>query len=139
MTLLDATEVDRRKMRRRRFTQVGIAVVIIVLIGLYFYWPYYQARRTVQHFMNALVDHNYQLAYAIWQPDPKKYPMDSFMQDWGPSSAWGIIKSYKIDNVFTPPGGNSSGLVVDVQVNGIHQDARLWVQKKGHAMSFYLF
>jgi hypothetical protein len=65
--------------------------------------------------------------------------MDYFMQDWGPGSRWGVIKNYKILDVLQPPGGNASGLVVIVRINGIHEDERLWVENKDHEMSFYQF
>jgi len=139
MTLLDSTPFDKARARRRRNVLLGAAAVLILAIAVYLCWPYYMARRTVNQFMDALVRKNYQMAYAIWKPDPKSYPMDYFMQDWGPSSRWGIIKSYQVLDVLQPPGGNASGMVILVRINGIHDDARLWVENKTHEMSFYQF
>lgn len=139
ITLMDAAPFDRERARRRNWIIAAVIIAIIVAIGIYWYWPYYQARNTVNHFMTAIVKGNYQEAYAIWQADPKEYSMDSFMQDWGPSSPYGVIKTYTIQAVTEPPGGNASGLVVLVRINGIHTDARLWVQSSNQEMSFYQF
>jgi hypothetical protein len=140
MTLIDASPVDRARERRRRTLLLVLVLVGIVVLLAYFYWPYYMARRTVNHFMDALVDHNYQLAYAIWHAKPREYPMDQFMQDWGPASEWGVIKKYHIQQVASPPGGESSGLVVVVRINDIvQQEARIWVEKKTHDLTFYQF
>lgn len=140
MTLLDAPEYNARRDRIRRNIVIAAIVIIILVVAGFAYWPRYEARRTVDHFMSALIRKNYQEAYAIWQANPKLYPMDTFMQDWGPGSQWGIIKSYKIDQLGPPQGGHSSGLVALVEVNGIpNEDARIWIQNGTHELSFYQF
>lgn len=139
LTLMDASPFDRERARRRNWIILAVIIALIIAIGIYSYWPYYEARKTVNHFMTAIVRGNYQEAYAIWQADPAQYSMDSFMQDWGPGSPYGVIKTYKIQTVTEPPGGHSSGLVVLVRINGIHTDARLWVQNGNEEMSFYQF
>jgi hypothetical protein len=140
MTLLDAPQYDAKRDRRRRILIVATAVVVVVGAALYLYWPHYQATRTVDRFFEALMNKNYQEAYAIWQADPKLYSMDAFMKDWGPQSKWGVITSFRIDQLGIPPGGHASGLVALVRINGIQSDeARLWVQNGTEEMSFYQF
>lgn len=139
MTLMDASPFDRARARRRNWIILGVVLAGLIALGIHWYAPYYEARKTVNHFMTAIVQGNYQEAYAIWQANPKEYSMDSFMQDWGPSSPYGVIKTYKIQTVTVPPGGDASGMVVLVRINGIHTDARLWVQDSNHEMSFYQF
>ncbi|HZT72291.1 MAG TPA: hypothetical protein VE996_01410 [Terriglobales bacterium] len=139
MTLLDAAPFDRARARRRNLAILIAVLVVLAGVSLYLYWPYYQTRRTVNHFFDALVHGNFQEAYYIWQANPKSYSMDSFMKDWGPGSAWGRIRTYSIQKITEPPGGHSTGLVVLVRINGIHTDARLWVEKKSQEMSFYQF
>lgn len=140
MTLLNAPPFDERRAKRRRLLGIIVAVVIVVAIIGVLYWPRYSARRTVDRFFEAIEHKNFQEAYAIWQPDPKLYPMDAFMRDWGPSSRWGIITSFKIDELGPPPGGHASGLVALVIINGITSDeARIWVQNGTHELSFYQF
>ncbi len=139
MTLLDSQVYDERGARRRRNFVLIVIVVVAVALAVTFYWPYYQARRSANAFMTALVKGNYQMAYYLWHADPRRYPMDRFMQDWGPGSPWGKIRTYKIDDVLKPPGGHASGMVVMIRINGISQDARLWVQNGTHELSFYEF
>lgn len=147
MTLLDAKEYDNRRDIRRRNIAISAAIVIVILVVLYLVWPYYMAHRLVGRFMNALAHGNYQEAYAIWHPDPQSYSMDSFMKDWGPDSRWGTIKTYKIDKVMKPPpmlgisgeSGTGSGLIALVTINGIADQARIYVVKyKGvRILTFY--
>ncbi len=140
MTLLDAPDYNTRRDRLRRNIVITAIVVIIVAVAGFSYWPRYVARRTVDHFMESLIRKNYQEAYAIWQADPKLYPMDTFMEDWGPGSQWGIIKSYKIEQLGPPQGGRSSGLVALVEINNIPTpEARIWIQNGNHELSFYQF
>lgn len=140
MTLLNAPPFDEARDRRRR--TIGIIAVIVVVIAVIgvLYWPRYIARHTVNRFMEALERKNFMEAYAIWQANPKLYPMDTFMGDWGPASKWGTIKTYSIDQLGPPPGGHASGLVALVEINGIPNDeARIWIQNGTHELSFYQF
>lgn len=139
MTLMDAQPVDQVRLRRRRLLLISALVIAVLAISLYLYWPYYRARQTVNQFMNALIRHNYQEAYYLWQADPKLYPMNTFMRDWGPQSEWGYIRSYKIEAVTVPPGGHASGLVVLVKINGIPHEEKIWVENHSEAMSYYEF
>ena len=140
MTLLDAPTFDARRSRRRRVLGITVAIVIVVAIVGVLYWPRYTARHTVNHFFEALERQNYQEAYYIWKANPKLYSMDAFMADWGPSSRWGLIKSYRIEQLGPPPGGHASGLVALVEINGIQSDeAQIWIQGDTHEMSFYMF
>lgn len=140
MTLLDAPPFDARRDRRRRIAGIVTAVVVVVAIVAVLYWPRYIARRTVNRFFEAIERKNFQEAYYIWQANPKMYSMDTFMSDWGPSSKWGIITTYRIDQLGPPPGGHASGLVALVEINGIASDeARIWIQNGTHEMSFYQF
>ncbi len=139
MTLIDAQPVDHARLRRRRTLIIAAVVIVVAAAAIYLYWPYFQARRTVNHFMHALIRKNYQEAYFLWQADPQRYPMNAFMRDWGPQSEWGYIRSYKIEAVTVPPGGHASGLVVLVKINGITHEAKLWVENHSEALSFYQF
>lgn len=112
-------------------------MVVVAIVGV-LYWPRYIARHTVDRFFQAIERKNYQEAYYIWQANPKLYTMDAFMNDWGPSSKWGIIKTYRIDELGPPPGGHASGLVAIVEINGITSDeARIWIQGGTHELGFY--
>lgn len=137
MTLLDAPQFDAKRDRRRRTALITAVVVIVLAAAGILYWPRYVARRTVDHFFAALIHKNYQEAYAIWQADPKLYSMDAFMQDWGPGSKWGTIRTYKIEQLGLPPGGHASGLIAVVIINGIQSSPQpIWIENGSHELSF---
>lgn len=140
MTLLDAVPFDERRARRKKIAGIVVAVVVVVAVAGVLYWPRYIARHTVNRFFQAIERKNFQEAYYIWKPDPKLYTMDAFMKDWGPGSRWGIIQTYRIDELGPPQGGHASGLVAIVEINGIGSDeARLWIQNGTHELGFYMF
>ena len=140
MTLLDAPAYDNRREKRRRIVVITAAAVIVIALIGFFWWPRFTARRTVDDFFQALERKNFQEAYYIWKANPKLYPMDAFMADWGPGSKWGTITTYRIDELGPPSGGHASGLVALVEINGIKSDeARIWIQNGSHELSFYQF
>jgi hypothetical protein len=143
MGLMDAPAYDpaleRRRHRRKVWAVVIVLAVIFIGTPLYFYWPYWQARKKVAQFMNALQRQNYQLAYYVWHGNPRRYPMDAFMRDWGPQSEWGPIKSFRIVVVTPPPGPAASGLVVLVQINHSPHEAKIWVENHSLDLSFYQY
>jgi len=155
MTLLDATEYDAEKARRKRKRIIFTATVtlafcfVLEVVGsivfktpLWFlYWP---EERVAERFFDALQQQNYEAAYGIWMHDPQwqrhpewyhKYPFNEFYSDWGPGGEWGLIKSHRLYAAGAPPGGGS-GVIVDVVVNDRAQPARVWVEKRDKTMSF---
>jgi len=141
---MNAPPFDPARERRKR----GIIITIILLVALvamlgwrFRYWP---EERIVDHFFEALQHKDYEAAYGIWFHDPEwkqhadkyaKYPLNEFMQDWGPGGEWGLIQNYKIDGAESPKGG-SSGVVVLVTVNGRAEKARVWVEKSDKTLTF---
>jgi hypothetical protein len=145
MTLLDAKSYDPAKERRRNIVIVSTIVAVLIvgaLVWVYRYWP---EERVASKFFAALEKQDYDAAYGVWMHDPQwkqhtqkytQYPFSDFYRDWGPGSEWGLIKSYKIYASGTPPGGSSSGVIVEVIVNGRSEHARVWVEKSDKTMSF---
>ncbi len=144
MSLLDAPEYDPHRDRRRRIRVISIVVLGLVIVGLawrYHNWP---EEHAVDKFFQALQQHDYEGAYGLWLHDPnwkqhadkyKQYSYGDFYSDWGPGGEWGLVKSYDIYGSGTPRGG-SSGVVVEVVVNGRSEHARLWVEKSDKTLSF---
>ncbi len=109
MTLLDPPPVTPHKSRAIPFT---IAVVVVaVVMTLYFVLRYYPEKKAAEHFFNALVADNTDLAYQLWKPGPS-YTKKDFLADWGPEGYYGPVKSYEILKESSPHGANA----VDVQV-----------------------
>ena len=144
MTLLDAREYDEEKARKKRARIILVAVVLLVVAFLGWWFRYWPEQRVADRFFHALEHQQYETAYAVWMHDPEwrqhpdryqKYPYNEFYRDWGPGGEWGLIKSYKVYATGTPPGGGS-GVIVDVTVNDRAQRARVWVEKSDKTMSF---
>jgi hypothetical protein len=145
MSLLDAPEYDPRRERRRRIRIIGIIVVVLVIAGLIWSLRYWPEEHAVSQFFAALEKQDYETAYGFWMHDPQwrehpdrysRYPYNEFYRDWGPGGEWGLIKSYKIYASGTPPGGGSSGVIVEVVVNGRAEHARVWVEKSDKTLGF---
>lgn len=145
MTLLDAKEYDAAKGRRRRIQIISVIVAVLVIAGFAWAYRYWPEEHVADKFFSALQQRNYEKAYAIWMNDPqwkehptkyKDYPFNDFYRDWGPGGEWGLINSFKIYASGTPPGGSSSGVIVEVVVNGRAEHARVWVEKSNKTMSF---
>jgi hypothetical protein len=144
MSLLDAPAYDPHRERRRRLRIISIlilGVVIVSLAWIYHNWP---EEHVVERFFTALQQQKFEDAYGVWMHDPdwqkhpekyKQYPYNDFYRDWGPGGEWGIVKSHDIYASGTPRGG-SSGVIVEVVVNGRSEHARLWVEKSDKTMSF---
>ena len=144
MTLLDAKQYDPEKSRKRRSRIISAILIVIVLAFLGWWFRYWPQERIVGHFFQALEKQDYNRAYGIWMHDPDwqkhpqqhaKYPFNDFYRDWGPGGEWGLIKTEKVYGASTCPGP-SSGVVVDVIVNGRTEHAQVWVEKSDKTLSF---
>ena len=144
MTLLDANQYDPEKTRKKRNRLLSAILIVIVLAFLGWWFRYWPQERIVGHFFQALQKQDYNQAYGIWMHDPDwqkhpqahaKYPFNEFYRDWGPGGEWGLIKTEKVYGASTCPGP-SSGVVVDVIVNGRTEHAQVWVEKSDKTLSF---
>jgi hypothetical protein len=144
MTLLDAKEFDAEKARKKRFKIIAIMVVVLLVLGLLWWFRYWPQERLVGRFFLALEKQDYNIAYAIWMHDSNwqqhperyaKYPFNDFYRDWGPGGEWGLIKTHKVYGASTCPPP-STGVVVDVVVNDRAEHAQVWVEKSDDTLSF---
>jgi hypothetical protein len=144
MTLLDAKEYDPNKERKRRNRIISVVVVALLVAALAWWFRYWPEERVAVHFFADLQKQDYAAAYGVWMHDPNwkqhperypKYPFNDFYRDWGPGGEWGLIKTYKVYAVGSPPGGGS-GVIIDMTVNDRTERARVWVEKSDKTMSF---
>jgi hypothetical protein len=144
MTLLDAKEYDPEKERKRKTRIISAIVVVIILLGLGWWFRYWPEERVAGRFFDSLQKQDYETAYGIWMQDPQwkqhprehpKYLFNEFYRDWGPGGEWGLIKTQKVYGSSSCPGGGS-GIVVDVVVNDRAQHAQVWVEKRDKTLSF---
>jgi len=104
MTLLDAREYDPGKDRKKR-TRITLAIaVVLVVLGVGWWFRYWPEERIVGRFFDDLQKQDYKTAYGIWMHDPawqehpdrySKYPFGDFYRDWGPGGDRGIIKTQR--------------------------------------------
>ncbi len=143
MTLLDAREYHPEKERRKRIRIISLIVIVLVVAiagWLNRFWP---QKRIADKFFSDLQGQKFEQAYGVYYADPDwkqhpqnhaQYPFNEFMQDWGPGSPWGVIKSFRIYGESNCPGGGS-GVVVDVIVNNRSEHAQLYVDKHDKTIS----
>jgi hypothetical protein len=144
MTLLDAQKYDEEKARKRTRRIISSISILVIVLGLLWWFRYWPEERIVGHFFDALQKQDYKTAYGIWMRNPDwaqhpekypKYPYNEFYRDWGPGGEWGLIKTQKVYGASTCPGP-ASGVVVDVVVNDRAQHAQVWVEKSDKTLSF---
>lgn len=135
--------------------RIGVAVVLLAaMVGLlYWQFRYYPEKKQVERFMDALVAGDYPAAYRLWKPTPT-YRYQDFLEDWGETTARGRVRSYEIVGVEPAAsalvavpqsggsrrtlqvGGDSSGVIVSVRINGQEPPERIWVERKDKSLSF---
>jgi len=143
MGLMDAKEYDPRPGQRRLRIIIAVAALIVVPLLVWRIFFYYSPEKdVVDRFFQALEHQDFETAYGIYHADPdwkqhpqkyNEYPLPQFKLDWGPSSDYGAIVSHKIECVKEPPSKNfrsSSGVIVNVILNGRSQETSMWVEKK---------
>ncbi|MGB6429408.1 MAG: hypothetical protein WBF06_02400 [Candidatus Acidiferrales bacterium] len=145
MGLLDADH-QKPPSKRLRYVVSGLALLILVGIGLWFAFRYEPEKRVVENFMNAVVAGNFQQAYQIWHPH-SSYPYGEFLEDWGTQGYYGPILSYHVESATEPDGG--SGVIVTVEVSpfspypdandpksGRTKEVQIWVERSDKSLSF---
>jgi hypothetical protein len=139
------SEEPRSKLRR--YVISGLAFVLLLALGLWYVFRFYGERRTVEHFLDALVAGDTQWAYQIWKPQGS-YSYQDFLDDWGPSGYYGPVKSYHIETAQKPKGG--SGVIVVVELspyqpfpadndavkNRHTREVHIWVEQSDKSLGF---
>lgn len=117
---------------------VGIALLAAVL-GYCIYWLFFRNWREegrVKEFLNLLESQKYEQAYETWgcsQAEPCKfYPFNEFMEDWGPDSPLGPVKSFELGRSWTQEGG----VIQELTINGKKQP-NLWVDHQSLVVGFF--
>jgi hypothetical protein len=143
------TRIDQpRTSKKVRYAITGIALVILTVLAVWFFFLRFQAeKQTVTHFLDAVVSGQFEHAYQVWHAEPS-YSYNDFLQDWGPKGYYGPVRSFRITNVDQPK--NASGVIVEVELspfapfpadndavqNRQTKAVRLWVESRDHSISF---
>jgi hypothetical protein len=146
MALMDAKEYDPRPAQRR-WRLIGAAVVLlIVVLGLWWFFRYWPEEHAVNKFFEALERQDFETAYARYIADPdwkqhpdkyKDYAFSQFKLDWGPSGEYGPITTHSVDcsTELKRRGSSASGVIVVVNVNHRSEPTSLWVEKKNKSIT----
>ena len=148
MGLLDASEEPKSKLLR--YSVTAVALVILLVFGFWYSWYLFffmPERHTVEHFMNAVIDGNLQMAYEIWKPHGNSYSFQDFTSDWGAKGYYSPLKSYRIETAEQPNQG--SGVIVVVEISpykpfpatndpnsGRNREVSIWVERSDQSLSF---
>jgi hypothetical protein len=113
MALLEPPVETSNRSRHLKF--VGVALVVLAAVVLYFTFRFYPEQRAAQRFFDALVAGDTNTAYKLWKAGPS-YRLQDFLADWGPNGYYGPVKSYKIIRISSPKGSSNS-VVIEVAVS----------------------
>ena len=93
MSLLEPPAEQPKK--HHALTVAVIAVLLVVMIALWFTFRYYPEKKAAGQFFDALITGHTAKAYSLWKPS-STYTMNDFLADWGTDGYYGPVHSYKI-------------------------------------------
>jgi hypothetical protein len=128
---------EQRERRGKIVRFVAIALAAVVLIGgaLTFFFHNFREERRVMRFLTLLDARDYKAAYALFgctdaQPC-RYYPLDKFMEDWGPTSGHTGFGQARI----TRSRSCGSGVLLTVDYGNSRQE-KLWVERHDMSIGF---
>lgn len=147
MGLLDAG-AEEPKSKALRYVISGVALVILLGIGGWYFLRYEPEKRTVERFMQAVASGDPQQAYQIWHPHAG-FSYKDFLSFWGPDGYYSPIKTFRIESAEVPPKGGS-GVVVVIEISAYdpfpkpeetvkfaqNREVSLWVERSDQSLSF---
>jgi hypothetical protein len=128
-------EGDEKRSKRLRMVLIVAAVALVSAGSLYFGLRNYRQKARIKEFVELLQKRDYTAAYALWgctESSPcKDYPLNKFMEDWGPQSPNAQIASFDI----TRSRACGSGVIVTVNFGGKREE-RFWVESRDLTVSY---
>ena len=125
------------------FGKVAKAVGFALLAGIVGYclwWLFFrnwseQAR--VKEFLSLLESQQFEQAYETWGCSVSEpcqfYSYEAFLEDWGPQSPLGPVKSFRLGRAYTQ---DEDGVIQEVTINGEKQP-NLWIESDTLVISFF--
>jgi hypothetical protein len=130
---------EEQRAKRIRLIKIGSLTLFCALVlgaVLYGIFKNHAEERQAQAFVAALRAQDYQAAYRMWgcnETHPcADYPLDKFMNDWGPKSPHADQSSARI-GVSQSCG---SGVVIRLDYPGAVEPVPLWVERGTKVISF---
>lgn len=118
----------------------GVAYSLLAaIIGYSIYWLFFRnwrEERQVERFLSAVQEQRFEEGYEYWgcsvaQPC-RDYLFNEFLDDWGPESPIGPVKTFQLGRSYTQP----NGAIVELTVNGVRQ-SNIWVDGVTEVISFF--
>lgn len=150
MGLFDSTE-EHPPAKLRRYIISGLVFAVLVVLFCWWLLRFHAEKNTVRHFMDAVAAGKMEDAYRMWTP-LATYSFQDFLEDWGPNSYYGPVRSYRIESAQEIKRGSESpsGVVVTVEVSPYQpfpdsndaarqsktKEVRLWVEFRDQSISF---
>lgn len=150
MTLFDGTE-EHPPSKILRYVITSLVFVILVAGFCIYKLRFHKEETTVKHFLTMVAAGNFERAYQLWKPAPS-FSFKDFMEDWGPQSYYGPVKSFRVENAEEIKHGSESpsGVVVTVEVSPYDtfpahgdvakeikmKEVRLWVQYSDQSLGY---
>jgi len=119
-----------RRLRLWKRTAIAVAAALCAGGVLYLQFGNFRQERQAKRFFELLAVRDFDAAYRTWAPtaaDQRGYPMEAFLEDWGPDSG---RNGYPIEE--RPACG--SGVILTV-ASGKGRE-RLWVQRDTLVIGF---
>lgn len=128
-------EKQARRSRTLRWMILTPLALLIAGIAVYFGFRDFSEHRRAKQFLDLLRNQDYKGAYALWgctdQTPCTQYPLDRFMEDWGPSGPVKDPRQAEIaDNI-----GCRGGVISFVRTPG-QEDIQLWVDRRTGELGF---
>jgi hypothetical protein len=124
---------DRRREGLIKRVAIGSIIVIVVGLAVFFILHNLSERRVANRFLDAVRAKDYALAYRDWgcATPCKDYPLEKFMEDWGPN---GVYKN-AAQGHFTTVDTCGEGVVLTLEMPGV-EPVGLWVDRQTQTMSY---
>ena len=128
-----AGEEKREGLIRR----IALYIVLALCVGgvSYSFLRNYREARQARLFFESLRNQDYATAYRFWgctlASPCRGYPLDKFMEDWGPKSPHADLSALKI----TMTRGCSTGVIIGLRF-GAGEPVYLWVNRQDLSLGF---
>jgi hypothetical protein len=122
--------------RHLRFRRMLVALLTPLIAGgiLFYAFHNYRQERQARRFLGQLAAGNYPASYAYWvrgDSDRRGYPMEAFLDDWGPGGRHGVAKIFRV----VKSRSCGSGVIVTIR-SASGQEERLWVERGSLLLGF---
>ena len=127
---------DERRGKIIKRVAVSLAALLVVTGLLFYFFHTFRQERAAKRFFELLAAHDYKQAYTLWgcadtdaNPCRASYPMNAFLQDWGPP----VVSVGRFEVLDGESCG--SGVIVDVDA-GAAGHKKLWVERDSLVIGF---